>query len=100
MLRQRILLTLLVLLLGLLAATHWSPRMGPAKPSVSPALPVAASPATWKYLSGPRSPLEPEPAQTMLIPTEIPADSAKLLPTFTPPAEVRLLARGDRREAR
>ncbi len=100
MLRQRILLSLLVLLLSVLAATHWSPRMGPARPSLSPAIPVVASPVTWKHLSGPRSPFEPEPVRKMLIPTEIPADSAKLLPTFTPPAEVRLLARGDHREAR
>jgi hypothetical protein len=99
-LRQRILLSLFLLLLGVLAATRWSPRMGPAKPSLSPAIPLTALPVTWKYVLGPPSPPEPEPASTMLIPTEIPADSAKLLPTFTPPAEVRLLARGDHRDAR
>ncbi len=98
--RQRILVSLFVLLLGVLAATNWSPRMGTIKPSVSPTIPVVASPVTWNYASGPRSPLEPVPVRTMQIPTEIPADSAKLLPTFTPPAEVRLLARGDHREAR
>jgi hypothetical protein len=29
----------------------------------------------------------------MLIPTEIPADSVKLLPNFTPPAPIRMLAK-------
>ncbi len=66
--------------------------------------PVNSPPLIWQRTSaivvvpgaiGPAQPnqLTIDAPQTMLIPTEIPADSVKLLPNFTPPAPIRMLAK-------
>jgi hypothetical protein len=94
MLRQRILISALVLLGGVLAATRFAPGPpGAARAKPQLANPVTASSPVIVWPRAPAAQVEADPVSTMLIPTEIPADSTKLLPGFTPPADVRLLAR-------
>ena len=95
--RSRILVAALAVLMAAYAA-QFVPQPLPARGQRASAPPLVWQTAVAREIvlpprvSAPRDRLTVDAPQTMLIPTEIPADSTKLLPNFTPPAPIRLLA--------
>jgi len=95
--RSRILVAALAVLTAVFAA-QLAPHRLPARGQRLSTPPLVWQPmAPQEIVLPPRGAAHPDrltvdAPQTMLIPTEIPADSTKLLPNFTPPAPVRLLA--------